>query len=102
RSWWTAWSGYALYADIRVAHPELPGSRRDDVLAVGRPDRRREVDSLALRHDVRPRAVRVCDPHVLRAVSVAHEDDLRSVRRIARLLIPAHAAGDARRLAAGD
>ena len=48
------------------------------------------------------RAVGVGDPDVLRAVAVAHEDDLRSVGRVARLLIPAHAARDARGFAAGD
>ena len=36
------------------------------------------------------------------AVAVAHEDDLRAVGRVARLLVLAGAAGDAGRRAAGD
>src|SRR5215211_2434260 len=59
-------------AAVLVEHPELPGSRRDEILAVGGPDGGREVDPLALRDDVRPGAVGAGDPDILRAVAVTH------------------------------
>src|SRR5690349_17679911 len=74
-------------AAVLVKHPQLPGARGDQILPVGRPDGRREVDPLALRDDVWLAAVGVCHPDVLRAVAIAHEDDLGSVGRVAGLLI---------------
>ena len=49
-------------AAVLVVHPELSRSRGDDVLAVGRPDGRREVDPLTLGEDAGPGTVGVRDP----------------------------------------
>ena len=82
-------------ATTRVVHPQLAHAGGDDVLPIGRPDGRRVIDPLTARDQSRLRAVGVRDPHVLRPVPVAHEHELFTVGREARLLIPTGSTGDA-------
>ena len=84
--------------------PQSPlGARCDHVCAVGRPRRGRELDRPLVGGQLaRFAAIRVCDPHVLAAVPVAHENDSLAVRREPRLRVERHAAGDAAGSAAFD
>ena len=47
-------------------------------------------------------AIRVRDPDVLGAAAIAHESDVGAVRRIGRLAVKGHAAGDPGGVAARD